>query len=97
MQIYDALVGKNTITTTTTTTNQESEAVIDTILDDREKSLAWKLKDADLIGYPVVVGVGKKFEAPAGEGEVVGRRVGIRGVVALEDVREVVGGYLAKL
>lgn len=34
---------------------------IDVILDDRPKQLGWKLKDADLIGYPVIVILGKAW------------------------------------
>ncbi|KAF2094764.1 class II aaRS and biotin synthetase, partial [Rhizodiscina lignyota] len=32
------------------------------ILDDRDKSLGWKLKDADLIGYPIAIILGKKWK-----------------------------------
>lgn len=33
------------------------------IIDDRNKSIGWKLKDADLIGYPVVFVLGSKFKS----------------------------------
>ena len=36
-------------------------STIDAILDDRDKDTAWKLKDADLIGYPVIVVMGKAW------------------------------------
>ncbi|CRG85050.1 prolyl-tRNA synthetase [Talaromyces islandicus] len=35
----------------------------DVILDDRAKPVGWKLKDADLIGFPVVIVVGKAWKA----------------------------------
>ncbi|KAE8355584.1 hypothetical protein BDV28DRAFT_146035 [Aspergillus coremiiformis] len=35
---------------------------IDAILDDRDKQMGWKLGDADLIGYPVIVVVGKGWK-----------------------------------
>ncbi|KAG5299403.1 prolyl-tRNA synthetase [Histoplasma capsulatum G186AR] len=34
---------------------------VDAIIDDRDKNLAWKLRDADLIGYPVIIVVGKSW------------------------------------
>ncbi|KAH8425930.1 proline--tRNA ligase [Aspergillus melleus] len=39
-----------------------SSSPIDVILDDRDKQLGWKLGDADLIGYPVIVVVGKGWK-----------------------------------
>jgi prolyl-tRNA synthetase len=33
----------------------------DPILDDRDVPLVWKLKDADLIGYPIVIIIGKEW------------------------------------
>ncbi|KAF7589061.1 hypothetical protein BBP40_004808 [Aspergillus hancockii] len=35
---------------------------VDVILDDRDKQMGWKLGDADLIGYPVIVVVGKGWK-----------------------------------
>lgn len=35
----------------------------DVILDDRIKQVGWKLKDADMIGYPIVVVVGKAWQS----------------------------------
>ncbi|RAO65638.1 uncharacterized protein BHQ10_001650 [Talaromyces amestolkiae] len=35
----------------------------DVILDDRAKKVGWKLKDADMIGYPVIVVVGKAWQS----------------------------------
>ncbi|TVY46735.1 Proline--tRNA ligase [Lachnellula cervina] len=37
-------------------------SVIDLVLDDRAKPFAWKMKDADLVGYPVIVVVGRRWE-----------------------------------
>jgi prolyl-tRNA synthetase len=34
----------------------------DVVLDDRDTTLPWKLKDADLIGYPIVVMLGRKWD-----------------------------------
>jgi prolyl-tRNA synthetase len=35
---------------------------VDIVFDDRDKPLPWKLKDADLIGYPIIVVIGKSFK-----------------------------------
>ncbi|RDI76659.1 hypothetical protein Vi05172_g13361 [Venturia inaequalis] len=35
---------------------------ISMVFDDRDKPLPWKLKDADLTGYPVIIVVGKSFK-----------------------------------
>jgi prolyl-tRNA synthetase len=35
----------------------------DVILDDRTKHVGWKLKDADMIGYPIIVVVGKAWQS----------------------------------
>lgn len=32
------------------------------VFDDRDKPLAWKMKDADLVGYPVIIVIGKSFK-----------------------------------
>lgn len=69
---------------------------IDVVLDDRPKSLGWKLKDAELIGYPVVVVLGKKWKE-RGEVEVQCRRLGFREDVGVGDLRGVVGGLLGRL
>ena len=70
---------------------------IDAILDDREgKDLAWKLKDADLIGYPVVVVLGRGWRAGGGRVEVQCRRVGVREEVEMGEVRRCVGGLLGR-
>lgn len=38
-----------------------SEEPLDVVVDDRQQSFVWKLKDADLIGYPVIVVLGKRY------------------------------------
>ncbi|KAF4210324.1 hypothetical protein CNMCM8980_004338 [Aspergillus fumigatiaffinis] len=48
-KVYDSLVSDHT-------------SSIDAILDDRDKPMGWKLGDADLIGYPVIVVVGKGWK-----------------------------------
>lgn len=40
----------------------QHDGPVDAILDDRSKQMGWKLGDADLIGYPVIVVVGKGWK-----------------------------------
>ncbi|KAI4146705.1 MAG: hypothetical protein LQ340_005836 [Diploschistes diacapsis] len=69
---------------------------VDAILDDRDQSLVWKMKDADLIGYPVLVIFGRAW-AKEGKCEVQCRRLGVRENVAREVVPEFVQSLVAKL
>lgn len=73
------------------------EGDVDVVLDDREgRSLGWKLKDADLIGYPVIVVLGRDWK----EGrkvEVQCRRLGVKSVVEVAEVKGVVEGLLDQL
>lgn len=68
----------------------------DAVLDDRGKGLGWKLKDADLIGYPVVVVLGRGWKEK-GVVEVQCRRLGVRREVEVSELRAEVGGLLAQL
>ncbi|KAH8697320.1 prolyl-tRNA synthetase [Talaromyces proteolyticus] len=69
----------------------------DVILDDRAKQVGWKLKDADLIGFPVVVIVGKSWKANQ-EVEVHCRQLdGLRQNVGIAELPEYVGSLLRKL
>jgi prolyl-tRNA synthetase len=69
---------------------------IDAILDDRDKQMGWKLGDADLIGYPVIVVVGKGWKKQRTV-EVQCRRLGMRQDVALEELSSVVQDILRQL
>ncbi len=61
----------------------------DVVLDDRKASMGVKLNDAELVGLPTVVVVGKRFVD--GLVEVVDRRTGERQDVALADVAQHLG------
>ncbi|KAI4257141.1 MAG: hypothetical protein LQ352_001781 [Teloschistes flavicans] len=67
---------------------------IDAILDDRDRGLGWKLKDADLIGFPVVVVLGSTYSKEH-VCEVSVRRLGSREKVAMQSLREYVARKLA--
>ncbi|EQB43839.1 prolyl-tRNA synthetase [Colletotrichum gloeosporioides Cg-14] len=66
------------------------------VWDDRALSLSWKLKDADLVGYPVAVVLGKAWKQNEGC-EVQCRRLGIKETVPLSGVRRRVSELLEKL
>ncbi|KAF3939485.1 hypothetical protein ABW19_dt0206236 [Dactylella cylindrospora] len=59
----------------------------DIVLDDREESVARKMKEADLIGYSVIVVVGKSFHEERLI-EVQERRTGVKHMVKMEDLKE---------
>ena len=69
---------------------------VDVIIDDRDKSLVWKMKDADLIGYPVMVIFGRSW-AKEGKCEVQCRRLNVREDVRPELLLGLVESLLAKL
>lgn len=71
----------------------------DAIIDDRtEKDAGWKLKDADLIGYPIIIVLGKSWRNSGGQIlEVQCRRLGVKKEVSVQELRDEVGGMLAQL
>lgn len=66
------------------------------ILDDRDERAGIKFKDADLIGYPIRVTIGKKWKE-SGLVEVRLRRSGVVGEVALADCKTKVLEMLEEL
>ncbi|GAP82533.2 putative prolyl-tRNA synthetase [Rosellinia necatrix] len=69
---------------------------IDLALDDRVETFIWKLKDADLIGYPVIVALGRKWASDR-LCEVQCRRLGSVEFIPLDRLQEHVNGLLAQL
>lgn len=82
-QVYDVL------------TSQASNPV-DSLLDDRDKSMGWKLGDADLIGYPVIVVVGNGWKRNQTL-EVQCRQLGVKEDVSLKQLPKFVEGLLSQL
>jgi prolyl-tRNA synthetase len=75
----------------------DKSAAIDAILDDRDKQMGWKLGDADLIGYPVIIVVGKGWKQKQ-ELEVQCRRLdGLREQVPIDRLADFVRSLLDKL
>lgn len=84
-EVYDTLSGPSV-----------SHRERDVILDDRSQSFAWKMRDADLVGYPIIVVVGRSWEKK-GMCEVQCRRLDTREEVPLELVPEFVDELLDEL
>lgn len=61
----------------------------DALIDDRERSVGWKLNDADLVGYPIVIVIGRAW-AKERKVEVQCRRLGVKQEVEI-------GSLMAKL
>ncbi|KUJ20247.1 prolyl-tRNA synthetase [Mollisia scopiformis] len=55
----------------------DAGSVLDLIIDDRSHSFPWKMRDADLVGYPVIVVVGRRWNAEHMV-EIQCRRLGVR-------------------
>ena len=87
-EVYDAL---------TATGDPTAGEAIDTLLDDRERRLGWKLRDADMIGYPIVIVVGKYWAGARRSCEVQCRRLDLKHVVPLEELRSFVQAQLRML
>jgi prolyl-tRNA synthetase len=72
-----------------------SGGAIDTLIDDREEIVVYKLKDADLIGYPVVIVFGKTVSE--GKVEIQCRRLHVKENVEFAGVVDFVRGLLKQL
>jgi prolyl-tRNA synthetase len=69
---------------------------IDALVDDRaETALPWKLKDADMIGYPVIIILGRAWAEQ--RVEVQCRRLNVKATVNVSDVRNLVEDLLRQL
>lgn len=67
VQVYQLLCG---------ITPDSKNELVDAIIDDRSKDFGWKLKDADMIGYPVIVILGRGWKDGSRTCEVQCRRLG---------------------
>ncbi|KAF1911775.1 hypothetical protein BDU57DRAFT_598420 [Ampelomyces quisqualis] len=71
---------------------------VDVVLDDRPgKALGWKMRDAEGIGYGVVVVMGRGWAGGGREVEVQCRRLGVRRGVGVEGLGGEVGALLERL
>ncbi|KAK3330273.1 hypothetical protein B0H66DRAFT_543291 [Apodospora peruviana] len=62
---------------------------LDVVIDDRQKSLPWKLTDADLVGFPLVVVLGREWLASK-RVEIQCRRLGIKDVIGVNELPDVI-------
>ena len=74
---------------------ETTDGPVDAIVDDRKERLSWKLNDADIVGFPVIVVLGREW--PAGRVEVQCRRLNIKEAVAADKLPEFVSQLLAQL
>ncbi|SZE99365.1 unnamed protein product [Blumeria hordei] len=70
--------------------------MFDLVLDDRKQSFSWKMQDADLVGYPVIVVIGRKWGSDK-VCEVQCRRLNVRSEVCIDDLNDTVNSILMQL
>ncbi|KAK1757554.1 proline--tRNA ligase [Echria macrotheca] len=70
--------------------------ILDLVVDDRKLPLPWRMKDADLVGYPIVIILGKEW-GRSQKAEVQCRRLGVRELVSMDDLPGVIDGLHAAL
>lgn len=73
-----------------------SEAEFDAVLDDRNKQMGWKLNDADLVGYPLVVVLGRAWKKER-KVEVQCRRLEVKEEVEESDLAGMLSRLLQRL
>lgn len=69
---------------------------LDVVLDDRAESFPWKMRDADLVGYPVIVVAGRRWKAER-ICEVQCRRLNVREERPFDQIPAFVESLLSKL
>ncbi|PHH63708.1 hypothetical protein CDD81_5580 [Ophiocordyceps australis] len=69
---------------------------LDVVLDDRDKRFGWKMRDADLAGYPVIVVLGRAWHEDA-TCEVQCRSLDIKQTVTSEALPEFVAKIVSRL
>ncbi len=96
--VYDQLVASSPTTRSRAGPGSigSDKGVVDVAIDDREKDMAWKLADADLIGYPIIVVLGRSWKNNQ-KCEVQCRRLGLSTEVAVNDVERFLLSLLAQL
>lgn len=87
IEVYDILSRKDT---------EKACEIPDLLLDDRQLSFPWKARDADLIGYPIIIIVGRRWQIDR-TCEVQCRRLGLRIDVEISDLSQFLVSTLIKL
>ena len=97
LSVYDALALSSTPEAAAFAVPSTSTmGSLDVAIDDRDRPLGWKLNDADLIGYPFIVVLGKAWKA-RGAVEVQCRRLGVKEEVALGNLVDKLKGWQSQL
>ena len=81
-QVYDRLVGER--------------KEVDAVLDDRPESFPWKMKDAETVGHPVIVLLGRRW-LPDKMCEVQCRRLKMKEDVAFDELPGYINNLLSQL
>ena len=76
--------------------NQGEQDGMDVAIDDRERAVGWKLKDADLVGYPFIVVMGSAWRERKAV-ELQCRRLGLNTEVSVENLWTNIRGYSEQL
>lgn len=85
--VYDLLTAR---------TGHHPQGPVDAIVDDRKRDFGWKMKDADMIGYPVIVILGRGWKSDK-ECEVQCRRLSVKERVSADKLKTFVEGLLQQL
>jgi prolyl-tRNA synthetase len=87
LEVYDSLAASPTV---------PENSRIDLILDDRAVRFPWKLNDADLVGYPIIVVVGRRWSTEK-KCEVQCRQLNLREEVPFTELSNFVTSLLVQL
>ncbi|KAF2211499.1 hypothetical protein CERZMDRAFT_98386 [Cercospora zeae-maydis SCOH1-5] len=68
----------------------------DAVIDDRDRPFGWKLNDADLVGYPFIVVLGKAWSNERAV-ELQCRRLGVKEIVPVAQLPQKITQYCEKL
>ncbi|PPJ53400.1 hypothetical protein CBER1_00939 [Cercospora berteroae] len=68
----------------------------DAVIDDRERPFGWKLNDADLVGYPFIIVLGKAWSSERAV-ELQCRRLGVKENVPVAQLPQRIAEYCEKL
>ena len=80
----------------TTASGHPSQGTIDAILDDRKRDFGWKIKDADMIGYPIIVVLGRDWKSDK-RCEVQCRRLSLKVLLFAHNLKAFVEELLQEL
>jgi prolyl-tRNA synthetase len=73
-----------------------SRQELDVVLDDRPETFAWKMKDADVVGYPIIVLLGRRW-ADERVCEVQCRRLSVKEDVPFDELPLYIDNLLSQL